>query len=33
LFFGLIWQAVVQLIVGVGLLALAAGIWMLFAED
>ena len=33
LFFGLIWQALVQLAVGVGLLVLAFGIWMLFAED
>jgi hypothetical protein len=33
LFFGLIWQALVQLAVGCALLALAFGIWMLFAED
>jgi hypothetical protein len=33
LFFGLIWQALVQLAVGGALLALAFGIWMLFAED
>lgn len=33
LFFGLIWQALVQSAVGVGLLVLAFGIWMLFAED
>jgi hypothetical protein len=33
LFFGLIWQALVQLAVGGVLVALAFGIWMLFAED
>ena len=33
LFFGLIWQALVQSAVGVGLLVLGFGIWMVFAED
>ena len=33
LFFGLLWQGLVQLAVGVGLLVAAYGIWMLFAED
>lgn len=33
LFFGLIWQAVIQLVVGVALLALASGVWILFADD
>ena len=33
LVFGLLWQALVQLAVGVGVLVLAFGIWMLFADD
>ena len=33
LFFGVIWWAGVQLIIGLVLLAVGAGIWILFAED
>ena len=33
LFFGLIWMQVLQLLVGVALLAASSGIWMVFAED
>jgi hypothetical protein len=33
LFFGLVWLSVVHAIVGLVLLAVAAGIWILFAED
>jgi succinate dehydrogenase/fumarate reductase cytochrome b subunit len=33
LFVGLVWTSVVHAIVGLGLLAAAAGIWILFAED
>ncbi len=33
LFFGVIWWAAVQSLVGLVLLAVAAGIWILFAED
>ena len=33
LFFGLVWTEWSQALVGLALLALGAGIWMLFAED
>ena len=33
LFFGLIWMQVLQLVVGVALLAASSGIWIVFAED
>ena len=33
LFFGVIWTELPQILVGLGLLAVGAGIWILFARD